>query len=141
MSDPETPSGPLDVPTLEICAQRAITHSLVVDWAFEPDSISPRLLRLEIDAVQYPDNVTGGRLDVRWFVGGDYSIHYNESHTDGDWQCRWDRHPKPTAPRAHFHPPPDADGVDSSPITETHHLGVLFATLEWIDTRRTADNG
>jgi len=101
-------------------------------------TISPRLLKLDLDAVLYSDDVAGPRLDVRWFAGGDYVIHYTESHTDVDWQCRPDRHPKPTAPRSRFHPPPDAAGLKPSSITETQYLGVVFGVLEWIETRRTA---
>ena len=136
MSDrDEAPSGPLDVETLEVLARRATTHPLVAEWAFRPDSISPRVLEFELDDARYPESVTEVRLDVRWFVGGDYTVHYLE-HRDGErWQCRWDRHPKPDAPRAHFHPPPDASGVDPSPLEAAHHLDVLFGVLEWVTGR------
>ncbi|MBZ6493575.1 hypothetical protein [Natrinema longum] len=132
----EGPSGPLDVPTLEVLARRATTRSLVSNWEFRPDSISPRVLELRLDEKRYPASVNGSRLDVRWFVGGDYTIHYLEASDDRTWQCRWDRHPKPTAPREHFHPPPNASSSAApSPLESDHHLGVLFDVLEYVETR------
>lgn len=132
----ETPSGPLDVPTLEVLTRRGSTHPLVTRWEFRPDTISPRVLEFCLDKRQYPPDVEEVRVDVRWFVGGDYTVHYLENHTDETWQCRWDRHPKPEGPRAHYHPPPDASSrVGPSPIEAEHHLEVLFAVLEWVDER------
>jgi len=136
VTDAERPSGPLDVATLEVLARRGESHPLVDGWAFRPDELSPRRLELQLDAAQYPAPVEAARLDVRWYEGGDYTVHYLETRADDDWQCRWDRHPKPEAPRAHFHPPPDAGAaVVESGIDEHHHLGVLFAVLEWVDSR------
>lgn len=134
----EEPSGPLDVPTLETLAQRGASHPLVSGWTFRPDPISPRMLELGVDATQYPTPVTEVRIDIRWFVGGDYTVHYLETRDNGSepWQCRWDRHPKPNAPRTHFHPPPDAASTaEPSPIDAAHHLEVLFGVLEWISER------
>ncbi len=75
-------------------------------------------------------------MDIRWFVGSDYTIHYLESREEETWQCRWDRHHKPAAPREHYHPPPDASAaVEQSPLECEHHLDVLFAVLEWIEDR------
>ena len=136
MTDADGTSGPLDTATLEVLAQRAASHPLVDGWAFRPDSISPRQLELSINASQYPEQVVSVRLDVRWFEGGDYTFHYVESYADHSRQCRWDRHPKPDDPRAHFHPLPDASAsVEPSEIDEDHHLSVLFAVLEWLETR------
>ncbi|MFC4248005.1 hypothetical protein ACFOZ7_13815 [Natribaculum luteum] len=132
----EAPSGPLDVPTLEVLARRATTHPLVSDWDFRPDTISPRVLELRVDREQYPVDVSGVRVDVRWFVGGDYTVHYLEYREDETWQCQWGRHPKPDAPREHFHPPPDAASpAEPSPLESNHHLGVLFDVLEWVEKR------
>ena len=128
--------GPLDVPTLEVIARRAVTHPLVSGWTFRPDAVSPRRLELALDEKQYPSPVTEVRLDVRWFDGGDYTVQYLETRDGDAWQCRWDRHPKPGAVRAHFHPPPDAAAaVVSSPLESTHHLGVLFGILDRITER------
>lgn len=134
MSD-DPAGGPLDVATLRVLGERAATHPLVDGWAFRPDAVSPRLLEVRLDDGQYPVAVTAARLDVRWFEGGDYTVHYVEFRGDEVWQCRWDRHPKPGAPAAHFHPPPDASGdAEESCVAATHHLGVLFEVLEWLES-------
>lgn len=79
--------------------------------------------------------MTDTRLYVRWYQGGDYTIHYLETRATDDRQCRWERHLKPEAPRTHFHPPPEAAAAAvESGIGEHHHLGVLFAVLEWVES-------
>jgi hypothetical protein len=91
---------------------------------------------IHFDRAQYLPAIESARLDVRWFEGGDYTFHYVESWGDDVWQCRWDRHPKPGEPRAHFHPPPEAaPTVEPSNMDSEHHLGVLFAVLNWISER------
>ncbi|POG55555.1 hypothetical protein [Haloferax marisrubri] len=141
---PDAAVGRLDVPTLQTLAQRAATHPLVVDWSFDPSSLSPRRLQLSLDAHAYPERVATARLDIRWFTSGDYSVHYLElGQDDGDgpqYHCRWDRHPKPTAPRTHFHPPPDAGTAEPSSL-EPHHLEVLFTALDWIRERVEQSHG
>ena len=128
--------GPLDMPTLEVIAQRAPTHPVVDGWAFHPDSVSPRHLELSLDNAQYPPPVAEARLEIRWFEGGDHTVQYLETRGEDVWQCRWDRHPKPGAPKEHFHPPPDAaSDVEPSSLQTTHHLGVLFGVLDWIAER------
>lgn len=134
-SDESVPAGRLDVPTLRTLARRAGTHPLVDDWAFDPSRLSPRSLRLTLDASAYPMDVAAARVDVRWFDTRDYSFHYLETHTGGDsYQCRWDRHPKTSAPRTHFHPPPDAGDAEPSSL-EPHHLEALFQVLDWVSDR------
>lgn len=136
MSGGDYSGGPLDVATLEVLAQRAGTHPLVDGWAFQPDAVSPRRLELRLDDDQYPSSIDAVRLDVRWFEGGDYTVHYLETRGDEIWQCRWDRHLKPGEPNAHFHPPPDAGTtVEPSSLQTTHHLGVMFGVLDWVTER------
>lgn len=136
MTTDDLSGGPLDIATLEVMGRRATSHPLVARWRFRPDGISPRVLELEFDTGQYPDEVNEARLDVRWFEDGAYTVHYLEIRGDDVWQCRWDRHPKPEAPMAHFHPPPDA-GVDIEPsmLEESHPLDVLFSVLAWLEER------
>lgn len=132
----ERPGGPLDVATLEVLARRAGEHPIVDGWELRPDAVSPRRLELRLDDGQYPASVEAARIDVRWFEGGDYAVHYLERRGEDTWQCRWDRHPKPGAPGAHFHPPPDAaPEVEPSGFGATHHLDVLFAVLDWVGGR------
>ena len=142
----EAATGPVDEPTLRTIGARAVETRQVTAQTFEPDAITPRSLRLRLDAGQYAAAVTAATLDVRWFETGDYSFHYRESRVGDEtgapgqdvadgWECRWDRHPKPWAPRAHFHPPPSATDVEPSPVDATHPLGVLFAVLDHVADR------
>ena len=136
MTSEEYSGGPLDVPTLDVMAKRAVTHPPVDGWAFQPDAMSPRWLALSLDENQHTSPVVEARLDVRWFEGGDYTVHYLETRDHDVWQCRWGRHSKPGAPKAHFHPLPDAaSDVEPSTLQATHHLGVLFGVLDWITER------
>lgn len=136
MTGEESASGALDLATLNVLARRANAHPLGAGWVYRPDPISPRRLEVSLDASQYPHEVEEVRLDIRWFEGGDHTFHYIETHGETVWQCRWDRHPKPEAPRAHFHPPPTASAeVEASRLDEEHHVGVLFAVLAWIESR------
>jgi len=126
--------GRLDRTTMRALGRRAVTHPLVDGWRFEPDDLSPRLLRIALDADAYPDAVEAARIDVHWFVTDEYYIHYLETRGDSRYQCRWDRHPKTNAPMTHFHPPPDAgDPEPTSP--GDHHLAVLFTVLDWVSDR------
>lgn len=136
MTTDDLSGGPLDVATLEVMGRRATSHPLVARWRFRPDGISPRVLELQLDTGRYPNEVNEARLDVRWFEDGAYTVHYLEIRGDEVWQCRWDRHPKPEAPMAHFHPPPDA-GVDIEPsmLEVSHPLDVLFGVLAWLEER------
>jgi len=64
----------------------------------------------------YPTAEATSTLTVRWYTNDDFSVHYQEETADGNWECRWDRHPNPHDTREHFHPPPDAEtpGADRS---------------------------
>ena len=126
--------GRLDRTTMRTLGRRALTHPLVNQWTFEPDSLSPRSLRISLDTDAYPAAVEAARIDIHWFVTDEYYIHYLETRDDSQFQCRWDRHPKTNAPETHFHPPPNAgDPEPASP--GDHHLAVLFTVLDWISDR------
>ncbi len=128
------PQGRLDQTTLQTMGRRAGTHPLVESWQFQPNSISPRKLEVQLDRSTYPDAVASARLDIHWFTTDDYYLHYIETRESANYQCRWDRHPKTDAPRSHFHPPPDAGIAEDSSLSP-HHLGVLFSVLDWISDR------
>lgn len=139
MTPADTPGAPLDVPTLDVMARRAVSHAYVDEWVFHPDRLSPRRLVLRIDAGRYPTEVTAVRIDLGWFENGDYTVHYREARATDTWECRWDRHPKPGGPETHFHPPPDAAAaVEPSSLDADHHLGVLFDVLDWVEDRALA---
>lgn len=129
------PGGSLDVATMTVLARRSQTHPLVGGWRFVPHDRSPRLLAVDLDPSAYPPAVAAARIDFRWFDGGDYSAHYIEDREDGEWQCRWDRHPKADAPREHLHPPPDAESTTASSLDVDHHLDLLFSVLDWTSDR------
>jgi hypothetical protein len=102
----------------------------------QPDTLSPRVLALTFDADQYPSSVESVRIDLRRYESGDYTVHYIESRDEGEWQYRWDQHPKPDAPRRHYHPPPDASAeVEATPLDAEYHIGVLFEVLDWVGER------
>ena len=85
MTNEEYSSGPLDVPTLEVIAQRASTRPLADGWAFQPDAMLPRRLELCLDEDQYPSPIAKPRLDIRWFEGGDYTVQYLETRDEDVW--------------------------------------------------------
>lgn len=128
------PDGALDIPTLRTLGGRAAGHPLVESWAFTPSNVSPRALEIHLAPDAYPREIDAVRLDVHWFRSGDYYVHYVETAGEERYQCRWDRHPKPDVPRAHFHPPPDAGEAVSTSLGE-HPLDVLFAILDWVSER------
>ena len=131
--DAET-GGRLDRTTMRALGRRAVTNPLVDEWTFEPDSLSPRSLRIALDADAYPNAVEAARIDVHWFVTDEYYLHYLETRGDSRYQCRWDRHPKTNTSITHFHPPPDA-GDPEPASTGDHHLAVLFTVLDWVSDR------
>jgi hypothetical protein len=83
----------------------------------------------------YPGDTTG-KLEIRWYRNDDFSIHYQETHPDEAWACRWDRHPNSHNTRDHFHPPPaasrtNADDADWPP----DHRDVCQLVLDRIEAR------
>lgn len=136
MTDFDETSAPLDVNTLRLLANRFSSHPLLTTWHFEPDSLSPRKLVIILDETQYPDQVSGVRLDIRWLVNGMYSYHYIEHREDSVWQCRWDYHSKPNGPDEHLHPPPDAgENIEESSVPSGHYLDITSSVLEWVEGR------
>ena len=104
----ESDTGPNDSEVLRAIRTRFATDDRFERVAFEPDSSRIRSVAARYDRSLTPESVRQARLDIRWYVGGDFSVHYVEDRTNGDrWECRWDRHPKPIG-REHFHPPPNA---------------------------------
>lgn len=127
--------GPPDRQTLRLLERRCADDPLVLATEFEPDSYEPRLLGVDIDTDRYPSSVASARLDVRWFEGGDFSLHYVEDGDNDRWECRWDRHPNPHADRTHVHHPPDGDRVESLSLESTHPIDVCSTVLAAIEDR------
>jgi hypothetical protein len=55
--------------TLVVMARRGASHTLVSDWTFQPDSVSPRRLELRLDDDQYPAAVEPTGLDDSHHLG------------------------------------------------------------------------
>lgn len=81
-------------------------------------------LLVEDDLEYYPTDVETVYLNVRWYTNDDFKIHYHETWTDCDWDCRWDSHPNPHNSYDHFHPPPDAQttGEDATYPNTPHEM-------------------
>jgi len=113
---------------------RAQSHRLVESWEFVPDVLSPRSVEISLYPTSHPQSVTTVRIQIHWFVTGDYYVHYTESRGETQYQCRWERHSKTNALKTHFHPLPDAgEAVDSH--IGTHPLVVSFVVLNWMRER------
>ncbi|MFD1644392.1 hypothetical protein [Haloarchaeobius litoreus] len=132
VDDHET-TGPPDRETLRLLERHLASDSLVVKTAFDPDRFEPRLLRVALDADQYPAAVETARLDVRWFTTGDFSIHYVEDQ--GRWECRWDRHPNGHNTRLYFHLPPNGAEITDLSLSSLHPLDLYSTVLTAIEAR------
>jgi len=122
-------SAPIDRPVLELLRERLLTMEQVATARLTDEAGHLELL-VAISADYYPDPGTTATMTVRWYTNDDFSIHYREARRDGDWACRWDRHPNPHNEREHFHPPPDED--ESWP---DDYRGVIRFVLGEIEAR------
>lgn len=125
-------TGPPDRQVLRLLERQFAAEPWVEDNAFEPNAHEPRLLRIRLDSEGYPPSTDDVRVDVRWFVTGDFSIHYVEVGGNGD---RWDRHPNEHSARTHFHRPPDGTDVRDLSLPSVHPMDV-FATVVAAITER-----
>lgn len=108
---------------------------LIEEAAFD-DPLDPREVRLHVSAGIESDS---GRFDVTWTDRRYYSYHYTE---DGGFDFRYDRHPRPDLPDAHFHQPPNANHDDAVPscIEVTTVRLVTLAVLQlWRDALEAGD--
>lgn len=133
---PPDSTGPPDRQTLRLLERHLASDSLLAETEFAPDSYEPRLLHALLDAGRYPESITAARLDIRWFTTGDFSIHYIEEHdNEGQWECRWDRHPNTHNTRLHFHQPPTAEEITDLSLPSLHPLDVYSTVLAAIEQR------
>ncbi|MCU4739980.1 hypothetical protein [Natronoglomus mannanivorans] len=121
----------------EVC--RAIHGRLTTDDRFESVTFEPSADRIRTVSARYdrslfPADVQTARLDIRWYVGGNFSVHYIEDWTNEDqWECRWDRHPKEVGP-AHFHPPPNAGRATAADFPSDYR-DVLAIAIAYVAER------
>ncbi len=128
-------TGPPDRQTLRLLERQLSSDPLVADVQFEPDPYEPRLLRASLDPDRYPGSATTARIDIRWFTTGDFSIHYREDRENGQWECRWDRHPNAHNTRVHVHEPPTGAEVSDLELPSLHPLEVYATVFDAIDRR------
>lgn len=135
--DDTTPesTGPPDRRTLRLLERQLASDQLVADVQFEPDPYEPRLLRASLDSGRYPHSVTAARIDIRWFATDDFSIHYVEDRSNGQWECRWDRHPNTHNTRVHVHEPPTGATVSDLELSSLHPLEVYSTVFDAIGQR------
>lgn len=106
--------GPIDAGALREIRDLFVEMEPLVETASLDDPLDPQTLSVELsDGV---GDASTARIDVRWSLAGNYAVHYSD---DRDRNFRFDCHPKPDAPKRHFHPPPDAQSrpVEPSCIT------------------------
>jgi len=129
-------TGPPDRQTLRLLERHLASDSLVAETVFDPDSYEPRLLHIRLDTSRYPEAVTAVQIDIRWFVTGDFSLHYVEDRSEGRrWECRWDRHPNTHNSRVHFHEPPTATDLHDLELSSLHPLDVYSTVFTAIEQR------
>lgn len=119
--------GPIDAGALREIRDLFVEHEPLVQTASLDDPLNPQTLSISLsDGV---GTASTARIDVRWSLTGNYAAHYTD---DRDRNFRFDCHPKPDAPRRHFHPPPNAPSrpVDQSCIAVSEIGLVTRAILQ-----------
>lgn len=102
--------GPISLPALGRIRNLWLTLEPLVETTGYDDSIAPTELQVVLsDGLGDADTA---RFDIQWSERQMYAFHYADSD-DVNW--RFDRHPNPHSPEAHFHPPPDASTADAEP--------------------------
>lgn len=102
--------GPPDVASMQTIRDVILeAEPLVTATAFD-SVLTPTELRVELeDGI---GDATWARLDVTWYRRSAYRFHYVDEE-DVNW--RFDRHPNPNSPEAHFHEPPAAPADTAIP--------------------------
>jgi hypothetical protein len=85
-------AAPIDAAVMEEIRTRMQTHPVIESVTAERTGDTISLLELACDLERYPEGIEDARLEIRWYTNGDYNVHYIEIHSEGVWQCRWDRH-------------------------------------------------
>lgn len=133
--DEPSSTGPPDRQTLRLVESLLTDEPLVATTEYEPDSYEPRILHALCEESRYPATVETARLDIRWFVSGDFSLHHIETMADDRWECRWDRYPNPHNARLHFHQSPNGDNIVDLTWSSPHPIDVLSTMIAAIEQR------
>ena len=135
-ADDERVSGaPVDFERLAVIGERLATDDRFVDVAEQP-AFAPERLVCVYDPGFYPRSVETARLEVVWFENGDFSVHYHETHADGAFDHRWDRHPSTHNVRDHVHPGPDAPTPGDDTSFARDWRDVLATVLSAVEERQ-----
>jgi hypothetical protein len=126
--------APIDRPILEFLQTR-LQATTQVDQATITDASGHLELQVSFASPYYPATVNEATLSVRWYTNDDFKIRYRESHPEGAWECRWDRHPNPHNTRNHFHPPPTAPTPGDDASWPADHRDVLTLVLDEVEER------
>ncbi|MBX0296564.1 hypothetical protein [Haloarcula nitratireducens] len=129
--------APIDRPILEfhqtrIQATGQVSHAAITDTRGHLE------LQVVFASSYYPASVDDATLTVHWYTNDDFTIHYQEVHSEHTWKCRWDQHPNPHNTRDHFHPPPTAPTPGDDDSWPTDHRDVLQLILDEVEDRIAA---
>ncbi|MEZ3114818.1 hypothetical protein RYH80_02655 [Halobaculum sp. MBLA0147] len=104
-----------DVGSLDVAATRRVGRVFErVDGLVERAALDSPLEPTAV-VVEFGDGIgaaTWARIEARWFDTGAYNVHHVD---ESGRNFRFDRHPKPGVPTAHFHPPPEAESGAAEP--------------------------
>jgi len=134
-SDPPLSSdggAPVDFARLDEIADRFAGDRRFARVIAEPSG-APDQIRCVYSERLYPQPVSAAHVEIVWFENDDFSIHYHESHRNGAFDHRWDRHPSGHNTRDHVHPRPDAPtpGRDADhPVDWRDVLSTVLAEIE-----------
>ena len=103
----------------------------------QPEFAPNRIISVYNDRF-YPQKVQTARLEIVWFVNGDFSLHYHETHNESTFDHRWDRHPSGHNTRDHIHPGPDAPTPGDDASHPDDWRDVLTVVLKEIEERQRA---
>lgn len=119
------PRGTIDRAVLQGIEGRLQTAPHIAQTTLGPQRGTMALVA-EFELAYFPACVERVYYDIRWYTSDDFSIHYQENWTDGEWKRRWDRHQyDPPHLEEHLHPPPDAGTPPDPADYPPHHFDVL----------------
>lgn len=134
----ERESGsPVDFTRLAVVEERLGTDDRFVRITPSPEFAPDRIV-CDYDPRLYPAGVEAARLEIVWFENGDFSIHYHETHAEGTFDHRWDRHPSQHNTRDHVHPGPDAPTPGTDATHPRDWRDVLSKVLSEVEERQRA---
>lgn len=127
--------APVDFDRLAIIEERLATDARFVRITERPDFAPDRLICV-YNPRFYPHSVEAARLEIVWFENGDFSVHYHETHTEGAFDHRWDRHPSTHNTRDHVHPGPTAPTPGDDASHPRDWRDVLSTVLSEVEDRQ-----